>query len=82
MPTKHFLCQHTKIDPLNPACCSLKAKFDNLVLQSYGLKNLRTFVRMKCRYTHLGHDLEHSLGHALAIGGYKRSVIAKFLGIA
>ena len=82
MAAQHFLGQLIKIHPLHATGGANEAKVNHLVLQADCLKNLCALVGMKRRDAHLGHHLEHALGHALAIRSHERGVIGKLLGVA
>ena len=58
-----------QVDPLHPAGGSGEAALDNIFPQTHGFKDLGSLVTLKGGDAHLGHDLEHPLGHALSIGG-------------
>ena len=82
MAAQHLLSQFIEIHPLHTAGRADEAEVNHLILQADRLKDLRALVRVQRGDAHLGHHLEHALGHALAIGGHERSVIGKLVGIA
>ena len=69
VPAQRFLGQHVEVDALNAAGGAGEAAVDHFVLQADGFEDLRALVALQRRDAHLGHHLEHALGHALAIRG-------------
>ena len=67
--SQRLCCNQIQADALNPAGGSSEASVDDVIGKAYGLENLGSLVTLKGGNAHLGHDLEHSLGHALSIGG-------------
>ena len=81
MAANHFLGQLSEIHTLYSACGTHKAAINHIVPEADSLENLCSLVRVQGGDTHLRHDLEHALGHPLAVSRHDRLVIGEFLGI-
>ena len=68
MTTQGFFSQHFEIATLNSAVRADKASIDDFVTDSKRLENLSTLGALQRTDTHLGHHLQHTFGHGLAIG--------------
>ena len=66
----HFFGQHVHRNAFNPARGANKGLCNNILSQTHGFKNLRAFIRLQGRDTHLRHNLEHALGNCFAIAAH------------
>jgi hypothetical protein len=64
----HLFGEHVEADALHAAGGADEGALDHVVGQADGLEDLRALVGLQGRDAHLGHDLEHALGDAFAVG--------------
>ena len=81
VPPQRFLLEHVHTHALEPACGAGEASLDDLVGETHGLENLRPLVGLQRGNAHLRHDLEHALGHTLAIRRDHSRVVGMLDGI-
>ncbi len=56
-----------------------KTAVDDFGADTNCFENLRALVALECGNTHLGHDLQHALGHGFTIGGHDGLVVAVYV---
>src|SRR5690606_30101539 len=69
-----FLHELGEADPLERADGADEAALDDVVVQAERLEDLRALVGLQRRDAHLGHDLQHALGDALAVRRHEPGV--------
>ena len=81
MAAQRLFFEHVEIDALHAAGRADETAVDDLGAEAECLEDLRALVGLQRRDAHLGHDLEHALGDALAVGGDDRVVVREVVRI-
>ncbi len=80
MTSQQLSGQHIEAHALYATGRAGKATFNHFVSQAQSFENLRSLVGLQRRDAHLGHHLQHALGHALAVGGHDFFVVLEISG--